>query len=75
MFVNVMSNLVEFFFSVRLLFRREEEEMTSQTAVQMFVVVDGCDFGVVLFTVAQNRMIGLATVISVEDVKSDLLTK
>jgi hypothetical protein len=30
MFVNVMSNLVEFFFFVvRLLFRREEEEMTS----------------------------------------------
>jgi hypothetical protein len=29
MFVNVMSNLVEFFFGVRLLFRREEEEMTS----------------------------------------------
>jgi hypothetical protein len=29
MFVNVMSNLVEFFFVVRLLFRREEEEMTS----------------------------------------------
>jgi len=28
MFVNVMSNLVEFF-GVRLLFRREEEEMTS----------------------------------------------
>jgi hypothetical protein len=29
MFVNVMSNLVEFFLVVRLLFRREEEEMTS----------------------------------------------
>jgi hypothetical protein len=29
MFVNVMSKLVEFFLVVRLLFRREEEEMTS----------------------------------------------
>jgi hypothetical protein len=29
MFVNVMSNLVENFFGVRLHFRREEEEMTS----------------------------------------------
>ena len=35
---------------------------------------DGCDFGVVCYC-CWNRMIGLATVISVEDVQSDLLTK
>ena len=37
----------------------------------MFVVIDGCDFGVVCYC-CWNRMIGLATVISVEDVQSDL---
>ncbi len=44
--------------------------MTSQTAVQMFVVIDGCDFGVFV-TVAETEF-GPATVISVEDVQSDL---
>ena len=44
--------------------------MTSQTAVQMFVVIDGYDSGVFV-TVAETEL-GLATVISVEDVQSDL---
>ena len=63
-----MSNLVEFL-GVRLLFRREEEEMTSQTAVQMFVVQTVVFW--VFVTVAETGF-GLATVISVEDVQSDL---
>ena len=69
MFVNVMSNLVEFLV-VRLLFRREEEEMTSQTAVQMFVVQTVVIL--VLFVTVAETAFGLATVISVEDVQSDL---
>lgn len=40
----------------------------------MFVVIDGCDFGVICYC-CWNRIIGLATVISVEDVQSDHLTK
>ena len=55
---------------VRLLFRREEEEMTSQTAVQMFVVQTVVIL--VLFVTVAETEFGLATVISVEDVQSDL---
>ena len=40
----------------------------------MFVVIDGCDFGVVCLLLLK-QVIGLATVISVEDIQSDHLTK
>ncbi len=44
----VMSNLVELFGCVRLLFRREEEEMTFFLDRRLDVL-DGCDFGVVCY--------------------------
>ena len=50
--------------------RREEEEMTFLDRRLDVCCLDGCDFGVVCYC-CWNR-IGLATVISVEDVQSDL---
>ena len=52
--------------------RREEEEVTFFLDRRLDVCcLDGCDFGVVCYC-CWNRIIGLATVISVEDIQSDL---
>ncbi len=49
MFLVVMSNLVELFGCVRLLFRKEEEEMTFLDRRLDVCCLDGCDFGVVCY--------------------------
>ena len=70
MFVIVMSNLVELFGCVRFAFERRRRNDFLDRRLDV-CCLDGCYFGVVC-TVAENRIIGLATVISVEDVQSDL---
>jgi hypothetical protein len=70
-FVFVMSNLVELFGCAFAFLGEKKKKWLFRPLSRCFVVLDGCDFGVVCYC-CLNRMIGLATVISVEDVQSDL---